>query len=85
MKIWQIDEDGCVFHWVIAADADAAKALAIKCFPEINPDTEEIGCEEVPAEKELTFHAEIKPIKHTAEEWLIIYDYAEEYLGCSEF
>ena len=89
MRLFRVDEDFCVFHWVLAGDADHAKALAekrIEMATGAPSEAETIGCERVEAEKELTFHFGGMTIKHTAAEWEAIYlDDGERYVACSEW
>lgn len=88
MQIWNVDEDGCVYHWVIAEDA----AAAIEFVKAMNRDA---GAEHdepppyeatlVPRDKELRIDLGSCKVAHTAEEWLAIYDHKARYLACSEY
>ena len=87
MRMYRVD-DGGADHWVIARDEDGAKRLVEKAIKDMGGygDAYELRCEVVHHEKDVTFCAQSKPITHTAEDWLIIYEGdGERYCACSEF
>lgn len=84
--------DGRVDWWVISDCLENAKQGISEHLGDceegdyVDPEYQLGGCEVGPSQ-ELTFHCSRKPIKHTAEDWLIIYDGfdTQPFVACSEF
>ena len=89
MRIWNVIEDGCVGHWVMADIADTAKEIVANIMLLQNgrkPDDSQLRCEQLHHEKDLALCGDTIPIKHTVQEWLCIYDgMGPKYLACTEF
>lgn len=84
LAVYEVVEDGNVFHWVIAENFDDAICMVRKSIPDL-----ELACltaNQKAPETILKFHCDNgKPIPLTADEWLRVYDYERRYLGCSEW
>lgn len=84
-------EIGDVSYWLIAKSGIEAIGRitlhlgSIEGEP-LDPD-EEPTAKKLRLEEEIALHADRLGIKHTVEEWLVIYDGYEggPYLGCSEY
>lgn len=94
LGIYEVQSDG-VSYWVISVSPKEAVRNLRKNLFEIDPamikemdeNGDEFSAEKMPMDKELTFHSDRKAIKHTVEDWIVIYECCncEPYLACSEF
>lgn len=87
MQVWLVEEDACVSHWVIAACEERAKEI-VRDFAKDSGYEEELGelsCEPFASDAELCIDCEGVKIRHSAKEWLHIYEFKPKYLACSEY
>ena len=84
MRVFRVEQDGCVHHWCIAQDSPGAIALVKEHSPDHEPDAVWEAWE-LPMDVSLSITLGTLKITHTAAEWLEIYDYGLRYLACSEF
>ena len=88
MRIWRVEQDGCVSHWALARDGEHAIELVTGFLDDVC-DGVEPGTRFEPVElgggEALTIAMDEFHITHTANEWAAIYAHEASYLACSEF
>ena len=87
-SVWRLDEDACVYHWVLAHTRERARALCNQAIVDANgqkSEAETIGCEKRDDSSSLKITFGHLSVELTCEEWAAVYDHKEMYLCCSEF
>lgn len=81
--------DGGVSYWLIAVSQKEAIKKIKAHLVEVDglEGDEEFYATKLPLDKEVTFCADRKAIRHTVEDWIVIYDGFDcgPYLACSEY